>query len=183
MLTEKKYQKLLILVDVILLLALTGALFSLYYPLEISQGIVLLSMSTMFPLLYFWALLFPMGRKHVKELNWIFLIVLVIWYCIIGIFYNSYQCLTFYYLLAGYLILKKYIEKKQLSMKKINQIFMSLVILFAGFFIVKISINYYKIVESSIPIIAFVIVHAITMIGISLHFTMNENHFLEEKRK
>lgn len=181
MLTETKYQKLLILVNVILLLILTGALFSLYYPLETSQGIVLLSMSTIFPLLYFWALLFPIGRKHVKELNWIFFIVLIVWYCIIGIFYNSYQCLIFYYLLAGYLLLKKYMEKKQLSLKKVNQIFMAIVILLSGIFIVKVSIDYYKIIESSIPIIAFVVAHAITMIGLSLHFTMNENHFLEEK--
>ena len=41
MIKETKYQKLLVLANVILLLAVTGTLFTLYYPLEVGQGLVL----------------------------------------------------------------------------------------------------------------------------------------------
>ena len=53
MIKETKYQKLLVLIDIILLLAVTGTLFTLYYPLEVGQGLVLLTETTLLPLLYF----------------------------------------------------------------------------------------------------------------------------------
>ena len=109
MIKETKYQKLLVLINVILLLAVTGTLFTLYYPLEVEQGLVLLAGTTLLPLLYFWSLLFPVGRKHVKQLNIIFFIILVLWYCIGGIFFTNYTCFIFYYLLAINMVVKKYL--------------------------------------------------------------------------
>ena len=123
MIKETKYQKLLVLVNVILLLVVTGTLFTLYYPLEIEQGLVLLGSTTLFPLLYFWSLLFPIGRKHVKQFNIVFLIILILWYCIGGIFWTDYTCFLFYDLLAVYLIGKKYLEYKKKDKMKMNQIF------------------------------------------------------------
>ena len=179
MIKETKYQKLLVLVNVILLLVVTGTLFTLYYPLEIEQGLVLLGSTTLFPLLYFWSLLFPIGRKHVKQLNIVFLIILILWYCIGGIFWADYTCFLFYDLLAIYLIGKKYLESKKKDKMKMNQIFIGIVILFAAFFSIKVLLDYYKIVEASVPIILFTISHSLLMVAISLHFTMDENHFLE----
>ena len=179
MIKETKYQKLLVLVNVILLLVVTGTLFTLYYPLEIEQGLVLLGSTTLFPLLYFWSLLFPIGRKHVKQLNIVFLIILILWYCIGGIFWTDYTCFLFYDLLAIYLIGKKYLEYKKKDKMKMNQIFIGIVILFAAFFSIKVLLDYYKIVEASVPIILFTISHSLLMVAISLHFTMDENHFLE----
>lgn len=183
MIKEKKYQRLIVLLNVILLLAVTGSLFTLYYPLEIEQGMILLLFSTLFPLLYFWSLLFPVGRKHVKQLNICFFVILLLWYCIGGIFYNSYVCLIFYFILAFYLLAKKYLLYQKRNIDKVNQIFVFIMILLGGFFMVKISLNYYKIIDSSIPIIVFVITHSLLMITLALHFTMDENHFLEDIQK
>lgn len=186
MIKELKYQRLLVLINTILLLVVTGALFTLYYPLEMGQGMMLLSMTTLLPLLYFWSLLFPIGRKHVKQLNIVFFTILVIWYCIFGVFRISYTCYTFYYLLAFYMVFKKYLEYKKENLDKINQIFIGLVILLAAFFSLKVLLDYYKIIEASGPIILFEISHSLLMVSMSLHFTMDENHFLkypEAKKK
>ena len=179
MIKETKYQKLLVLANVILLLAVTGTLFTLYYPLEVGQGLVLLAGTTLLPLLYFWSLLFPVGRKHVKQLNVIFLIILVLWYCIGGIFYTDYTCFIFYYLLALYLIVKKYLLNHKQDITKITKIFMGIVTVLAIFFSIKVLVDYVKIIEASIPIILFTIFHSLLLVGISLHMTMDENHFLE----
>ena len=179
MIKETKYQKLLVLIDIILLLAVTGTLFTLYYPLEVGQGLVLLTETTLLPLLYFWSLLFPVGRKHIKQLNIIFFIILVLWYCIGGIFFTDYTCLIFYYLLAIYLIVKKYLLNHKQDITKITKIFMGIVTILAIFFSIKILIDYIKIIEASVPIILFTIFHSLLLVGISLHMTMDENHFLE----
>ena len=179
MIKETKYQKLLVLINVILLLAVTGTLFTLYYPLEVEQGLVLLAGTTLLPLLYFWSLLFPVGRKHVKQLNVIFFIILVLWYCIGGIFYTDYTCFIFYYLLAIYLIVKKYLLNHKQDITKITKIFMGIVTVLAIFFSVKVLVDYVKIIEASVPIILFTIFHSLLLVGISLHMTMDENHFLE----
>ena len=179
MIKETKYQKLLVLINVILLLAVTGTLFTLYYPLEVEQGIVLLAGTTLLPLLYFWSLLFPVGRKHVKQLNIIFFIILVLWYCIGGIFFTNYTCFIFYYLLAIYMVVKKYLLNHKQDVTKVTKIFMSIVTLLAIFFCLKVLLDYYKIIEASVPIILFTVFHSLLLVGISLHMTMDENHFLE----
>lgn len=179
MIKETKYQKLLVLINVILLLAVTGTLFTLYYPLEVEQGIVLLAGTTLLPLLYFWSLLFPIGRKHVKQLNIIFFIILVLWYCIGGIFFTDYTCFIFYYLLAIYMVVKKYLLNHKQDVTKVTKIFMSIVTLLAIFFCLKVLLDYYKIIEASVPIILFTVFHSLLLVGISLHMTMDENHFLE----
>lgn len=179
MIKETKYQKLLVLINVILLLAVTGTLFTLYYPLEVEQGLVLLAGTTLLPLLYFWSLLFPVGRKHVKQLNVIFLIILVLWYCIGGIFFTNYTCFIFYYLLAIYMVVKKYLLNHKQDVTKVTKIFMSIVTLLAIFFCLKVLLDYYKIIEASVPIILFTVFHSLLLVGISLHMTMDENHFLE----
>ena len=185
MIKETKYQKLLVLVNVILLLVVTGTLFTLYYPLEIEQGLVLLGSTTLFPLLYFWSLLFPIGRKHVKQLNIVFLIGLILWYCIGGLFYQTFSCYIFYILLAIYMIVKQVCMKKKIKLEKINKVFMGIVIVLAVFFGLKSWLDYYEILDTSVPIILFEIFHALLMVGLSLHFTMDENHFLnyEEEAK
>lgn len=179
MIKETKYQKLLVLINVILLLAVTGTLFTLYYPLEVEQGLVLLAGTTLLPLLYFWSLLFPVGRKHVKQLNIIFFIILVLWYCIGGIFFTNYTCFIFYYLLAIYMVVKKYLLNHKQDVTKVTKIFMSIVTLLAIFFCLKVLLDYYKIIEASVPIILFTVFHSLLLVGISLHMTMDENHFLE----
>ena len=179
MIKETKYQKLLVLINVILLLAVTGTLFTLYYPLEVEQGLVLLAGTTLLPLLYFWSLLFPVGRKHVKQLNIIFFIILVLWYCIGGIFFTNYTCFIFYYLLAIYMVVKKYLLNHKQDVTKVTKIFMSIVTLLAIFFCLKVLLDYYKIIEASVPIILFTLFHSLLLVGISLHMTMDENHFLE----
>lgn len=179
MIKETKYQKLLVLINVILLLAVTGTLFTLYYPLEVEQGLVLLAGTTLLPLLYFWSLLFPVGRKHVKQLNVIFLIILVLWYCIGGIFFTNYTYFIFYYLLAIYMVVKKYLLNHKQDVTKVTKIFMSIVTLLAIFFCLKVLLDYYKIIEASVPIILFTVFHSLLLVGISLHMTMDENHFLE----
>ena len=179
MIKETKYQKLLVLINVILLLAVTGTLFTLYYPLEVEQGLVLLAGTTLLPLLYFWSLLFPIGRKHVKQLNIIFFIILVLWYCIGGIFFTNYTCFIFYYLLAIYMVVKKYLLNHKQDVTKVTKIFMSIVTLLAIFFCLKVLLDYYKIIEASVPIILFTVFHSLLLVGISLHMTMDENHFLE----
>lgn len=179
MIKETKYQKLLVLINVILLLAVTGTLFTLYYPLEVEQGLVLLAGTTLLPLLYFWSLLFPVGRKHVKQLNIIFFIILVLWYCIGGIFFTNYTCFIFYYLLAIYMVVKKYLLNHKQDVTKVTKIFMSIVTLLATFFCLKVLLDYYKIIEASVPIILFTVFHSLLLVGISLHMTMDENHFLE----
>lgn len=185
MIKETKYQKLLVLVNVILLLVVTGTLFTLYYPLEIEQGLVLLGSTTLFPLLYFWSLLFPIGRKHVKQLNIVFLIGLILWYCIGGLFYQTFSCYIFYILLAIYMIVKQVCMRKKIKLEKINKVFMGIVIVLAVFFGLKSWLDYYEILDTSVPIILFEIFHAVLMVGLSLHFTMDENHFLnyEEEAK
>lgn len=179
MIKETKYQKLLVLINVILLLAVTGTLFTLYYPLEVEQGLVLLAGTTLLPLLYFWSLLFPVGRKHVKQLNIIFFIILVLWYCIGGIFFTNYTCFIFYYLLAINMVVKKYLLNHKQDVTKVTKIFMSIVTLLAIFFCLKVLLDYYKIIEASVPIILFTVFHSLLLVGISLHMTMDENHFLE----
>ena len=179
MIKETKYQKLLVLINVMLLLAVTGTLFTLYYPLEVEQGLVLLAGTTLLPLLYFWSLLFPVGRKHVKQLNIIFFIILVLWYCIGGIFFTNYTCFIFYYLLAIYMVVKKYLLNHKQDVTKVTKIFMSIVTLLAIFFCLKVLLDYYKIIEASVPIILFTVFHSLLLVGISLHMTMDENHFLE----
>lgn len=179
MIKETKYQKLLVLANVILLLAVTGTLFTLYYPLEIGQGLVLLAGTTLLPLLYFWSLLFPIGRKHVKQLNVIFFIILVLWYCIGGIFFTDYTCFIFYDLLAIYMIVKKYLLNQKKDITKLTKIFVGIVTLLAIFFCLKVLLDYYKIIEASVPIILFTVFHSLLLVGISLHMTMDENHFLE----
>ena len=179
MIKETKYQKLLVLINVILLLAVTGTLFTLYYPLEVEQGLVLLAGTTLLPLLYFWSLLFPIGRKHVKQLNIIFFIILVLWYCIGGIFFTNYTCFIFYYLLAINMVVKKYLLNHKQDVTKVTKIFMSIVTLLAIFFCLKVLLDYYKIIEASVPIILFTVFHSLLLVGISLHMTMDENHFLE----
>ena len=179
MIKETKYQKLLVLINVILLLAVTGTLFTLYYPLEVEQGLVLLAGTTLLPLLYFWSLLFPVGRKHVKQLNIIFFIILVLWYCIGGIFFTNYTCFIFYYLLAINMVVKKYLLTHKQDVTKVTKIFMSIVTLLAIFFCLKVLLDYYKIIEASVPIILFTVFHSLLLVGISLHMTMDENHFLE----
>ncbi len=179
MIKETKYQKLLVLINVILLLAVTGTLFTLYYPLEVEQGLVLLAGTTLLPLLYFWSLLFPVGRKHVKQLNIIFFIILVLWYCIGGIFFTNYTCFIFYYLLVIYMVVKKYLLNHKQDVTKVTKIFMSIVTLLAIFFCLKVLLDYYKIIEASVPIILFTVFHSLLLVGISLHMTMDENHFLE----
>ena len=179
MIKETKYQKLLVLINVILLLAVTGTLFTLYYPLEVEQGLVLLAGTTLLPLLYFWSLLFPVGRKHVKQLNIIFFIILVLWYCIGGIFFTNYTCFIFYYLLAINMVVKKYLLNHKQDVTKVAKIFMSIVTLLAIFFCLKVLLDYYKIIEASVPIILFTVFHSLLLVGISLHMTMDENHFLE----
>ena len=179
MIKETKYQKLLVLINVILLLAVTGTLFTLYYPLEVEQGLVLLAGTTLLPLLYFWSLLFPVGRKHVKQLNIIFFIILVLWYCIGGIFFTNYTCFIFYYLLAIYMVVKKYLLNHKQDVTKVTKIFTSIVTLLAIFFCLKVLLDYYKIIEASVPIILFTVFHSLLLVGISLHMTMDENHFLE----
>ena len=179
MIKETKYQKLLVLINVILLLAVTGTLFTLYYPLEVEQGLVLLAGTTLLPLLYFWSLLFPVGRKHVKQLNIIFFIILVLWYCIGGIFFTNYTCFIFYYLLAINMVVKKYLLNHKQDVTKVTKIFMSIVTLLAIFFYLKVLLDYYKIIEASVPIILFTVFHSLLLVGISLHMTMDENHFLE----
>lgn len=179
MIKETKYQKLLVLINVILLLAVTGTLFTLYYPLEVEQGLVLLAGTTLLPLLYFWSLLFPVGRKHVKQLNIIFFIILVLWYCIGGIFFTNYTCFIFYYLLAIYMVVKKYLLNHKQDVTKVTKIFMSIVTLLAIFFCLKVLLDYYKIIEASVPIILFTVFYSLLLVGISLHMTMDENHFLE----
>ena len=179
MIKETKYQKLLVLINVILLLAVTGTLFTLYYPLEVEQGLVLLAGTTLLTLLYFWSLLFPIGRKHVKQLNIIFFIILVLWYCIGGIFFTNYTCFIFYYLLAINMVVKKYLLNHKQDVTKVTKIFMSIVTLLAIFFCLKVLLDYYKIIEASVPIILFTVFHSLLLVGISLHMTMDENHFLE----
>ena len=179
MIKETKYQIRLVLINVILLLAVTGTLFTLYYPLEVEQGIVLLAGTTLLPLLYFCSLLFPIGRKHVKLLNIIFFIILVLWYCIGGIFFTDYTCFIFYYLLAIYMVVKKYLLNHKQDVTKVTKIFMSIVTLLAIFFCLKVLLDYYKIIEASVPIILFTVFHSLLLVGISLHMTMDENHFLE----
>ena len=179
MIKETKYQKLLVLINVILLLAVTGTLFTLYYPLEVEQGLVLLAGTTLLPLLYFWSLLFPVGRKHVKQLNIIFFIILVLWYCIGGIVFTNYTCFIFYYLLAINMVVKKYLLNHKQDVTKVTKIFMSIVTLLAIFFCLKVLLDYYKIIEASVPIILFTVFHSLLLVGISLHMTMDENHFLE----
>ena len=179
MIKETKYQKLLVLINVILLLAVTGTLFTLYYPLEVEQGLVLLAGTTLLPLLYFWSLLFPVGRKHVKQLNIIFFIILVLWYWIGGIVFTNYTCFIFYYLLAINMVVKKYLLNHKQDVTKVTKIFMSIVTLLAIFFCLKVLLDYYKIIEASVPIILFTVFHSLLLVGISLHMTMDENHFLE----
>lgn len=185
MVKDIRKQKGLVLLNILLLLIVTGILFTLYYPLEIDQGITLLICSTLFPLLYFWSLLFPIGRKHVKQLNIVFLIGLILWYCIGGLFYQTFSCYIFYILLAIYMIVKQVCMKKKIKLEKINKVFMGIVIVLAVFFGLKSWLDYYEILDTSVPIILFEIFHALLMVGLSLHFTMDENHFLnyEEEAK
>ena len=185
MVKDIRKQKGLVLLNILLLLIVTGILFTLYYPLEIDQGITLLICSTLFPLLYFWSLLFPIGRKHVKQLNIVFLIGLILWYCIGGLFYQTFSCYIFYILLAIYMIVKQVCMKKKIKLEKINKVFMGIVIVLAVFFGLKAWLDYYEILDTSVPIILFEIFHAVLMVGLSLHFTMDENHFLnyEEEAK
>lgn len=185
MVKDIRKQKGLVLLNILLLLIVTGILFTLYYPLEIDQGITLLICSTLFPLLYFWSLLFPIGRKHVKQLNIVFLIGLILWYCIGGLFYQTFSCYIFYILLAIYMIVKQVCMKKKIKLEKINKVFMGIVIVLAVFFGLKSWLDYYEILDTSVPIILFEIFHAVLMVGLSLHFTMDENHFLnyEEEAK
>lgn len=185
MVKDIRKQKGLVLLNILLLLIVTGILFTLYYPLEIDQGITLLICSTLFPLLYFWSLLFPIGRKHVKQLNIVFLIGLILWYCIRGLFYQTFSCYIFYILLAIYMIVKQVCMKKKIKLEKINKVFMGIVIVLAVFFGLKSWLDYYEILDTSVPIILFEIFHAVLMVGLSLHFTMDENHFLnyEEEAK
>ena len=185
MVKDIRKQKGLVLLNILLLLIVTGILFTLYYPLEIDQGITLLICSTLFPLLYFWSLLFPIGRKHVKQLNIIFFIGLILWYCIGGFFYQTFSCYIFYLLLAIYMIVKQVCMKKKIKLEKINKVFMGIVIVLAVFFGLKSWLDYYEILDTSVPIILFEIFHAVLMVGLSLHFTMDENHFLnyEEEAK
>lgn len=185
MVKDIRKQKGLVLLNILLLLIVTGILFTLYYPLEIDQGITLLICSTLFPLLYFWSLLFPIGRKHVKQLNIVFLIGLILWYCIGGLFYQTFSCYIFYILLAIYMIVKQVCMRKKIKLEKINKIFMGIVIVLAIFFGMKSWLDYYEIFDTSVPIILFEIFHAVLMVGLSLHFTMDENHFLnyEEEAK
>jgi|GEM_PF-3710157 len=186
MVKDIRKQKGLVLLNILLLLIVTGILFTLYYPLEIDQGITLLICSTLFPLLYFWSLLFPIGRKHVKQLNIVFLIGLILWYCIGGLFYQTFSCYIFYLLLAIYMIVKQVCMKKKIKLEKINKVFMGIVIVLAVFFGLKSWLDYYEILDTSVPIILFEIFHAVLMVGLSLHFTMDENHFLnyeEESKK
>lgn len=185
MVKDIRKQKGLVLLNILLLLIVTGILFTLYYPLEMDQGITLLICSTLFPLLYFWSLLFPIGRKHVKQLNIVFLIGLILWYCIGGLFYQTFSCYIFYILLAIYMIVKQVCMKKKIKLEKINKVFMGIVIVLAVFFGLKSWLDYYEILDTSVPIILFEIFHALLMVGLSLHFTMDENHFLnyEEEAK
>lgn len=185
MVKDIRKQKGLVLLNILLLLIVTGILFTLYYPLEIDQGITLLICSTLFPLLYFWSLLFPIGRKHIKQLNIVFLIGLILWYCIGGLFYQTFSCYIFYILLAIYMIVKQVCMKKKIKLEKINKVFMGIVIVLAVFFGLKSWLDYYEILDTSVPIILFEIFHAVLMVGLSLHFTMDENHFLnyEEEAK
>lgn len=185
MVKDIRKQKGLVLLNILLLLIVTGILFTLYYPLEIDQGITLLICSTLFPLLYFWSLLFPIGRKHIKQLNIVFLIGLILWYCIGGLFYQTFSCYIFYILLAIYMIAKQVCMKKKIKLEKINKVFMGIVIVLAVFFGLKSWLDYYEILDTSVPIILFEIFHAVLMVGLSLHFTMDENHFLnyEEEAK
>lgn len=185
MVKDIRKQKGLVLLNILLLLIVTGILFTLYYPLEMDQGITLLICSTLFPLLYFWSLLFPIGRKHVKQLNIVFLIGLILWYCIGGLFYQTFSCYIFYILLAIYMIVKQVCMKKKIKLEKINKVFMGIVIVLAVFFGLKSWLDYYEILDTSVPIILFEIFHTVLMVGLSLHFTMDENHFLnyEEEAK
>ena len=75
--------------------------------------------------------------------------------------------------------------KKKIKLEKINKVFMGIVIVLAVFFGLKSWLDYYEILDTSVPIILFEIFHAVLMVGLSLHFTMDENHFLnyEEEAK
>ena len=67
-----------------------------------------------------------------------------------------------------------------------NITYTTLKILLAAFFSLKVLLDYYKIIEASGPIILFEISYSLLMVSMSLHFTMDENHFLkypEAKKK
>ena len=83
------------------------------------------------------------------------------------------------------MIVKQVCMRKKIKLEKINKVFMGTVIVLAVFFGLKSWLDYYEILDTSVPIILFEIFHALLMVGLSLHFTMDENHFLnyEEEAK
>ena len=77
------------------------------------------------------------------------------------------------------MVVKKYLLNHKQDVTKVAKIFMSIVTLLAIFFCLKVLLDYYKIIEASVPIILFTVFHSLLLVGISLHMTMDENHFLE----